>query len=604
MKHTKLLVVALLVVLLASLTMVAMADNTVCTSTLSTNGLHMWVDYTVQSVADCTNEGKVQQVCAYCGAFQYKVTPALGHIWGEYEQVKQPTCVNPGVRQQHCTRVYTDVNGNTVRCPHYNTETIRYEPAATGKHTPVERAAATKPTCVLPGNKALIVCSVCGTVLSDGAAIPALGHNFDGAKWLNTYDGCKDATCKDPGVIGRMCTRDGCGYIEYQTTPKDATHNNGKNWVETIPAKEPTCTTTGCKAFYSCSVCGATKGGEVIPALGHDLNGVAWEPLNDKSIPDCIHGATIVRRCRTCKLAIEKQEVPATGVHTWSEKPILPETKNTCTSDGCTAVYQCIVCGATKGGVATKATGHKWFTVDVKSPTCTEAGYTKTECADCHATNKIVVPATGHSATWVPGPGEDARNGYVTWFLHCSICGHDIASQVVRNGETAPSGTVQTGNVATNKTTTATEKGVTAVAKTETKKTETKKTTTKTSTAKTTTSTAKKAAPKTETKAATTAAVVTAEAPAFAKLSAIKLFKEYDINGVKVTLNDNFTYTAELAEGEIVALFVDEAALAAPAEGNFLALSAEEAAEIPEGFEPTLIAVVKEASLPTAQATK
>lgn len=573
MKHTKLLVVALLVALLACLAVNAMADETVCPT--GVGGLHNWAVKEEGAVpATCTTQGVRLYVCQNtgCGASKVEYTNPLGHAWGEYKQIKDATCSQPGVQQQVCTR-----------CGHYSTENIRYTPAATGKHEYQEIAAGNAATCTVDGMKPLAKCIYCGAIdpSRDGSVAKATGHNFNGVAW----EPKSPASCLAKAKIQRKCLN--CDYYEVQETGELGAHVWGDKPV--IPQKDPTCTATGCKAQYQCSVCGAYKGGEVIDALGHDLNGVAWTVEREST---CVGAGSIVRICRRCLQPIERQAVAANGQHKWTENPIIPGKEATCTTTGCKPQYQCTVCGALKGGEEIPALGHKFSSWTTEPATCTKDGKSYSICSECGHVSVVVIPATGHSATWTP---KEVGNGYVVWALHCGLCNMDLATQVVNNGEKAPSGTVNTGKANVDINYTGISKTeVVETAKKETKKTTTAKKATNTTTAKKATTTA--TAPKTE-------AVATEIPSAELKINVT----EYKVGDVTIKLDfSNFTYTAdaELAEGETVALFVDADALAKPAEGNFVALSAEEATELPEGFVPTLVAIVKEADLPVATASK
>lgn len=580
MKHTKLLVVALLVVLLASLSMVAMADETTCPT--GVNGLHTW-ELTQEIAAGCTTQGTRLYVCknTNCGASKVEYTNPLGHKFTTWTQISEATCAKPGVQQQICER-----------CGHASTETIRYTPAATGKHDYSVQVAAGSPAgCTTDGMKPIIKCSVCGAIdpNNDGSVIKAKGHDIIGKEW----EVLREAHCDTTGIIVKRCWN--CNdIVEKQETPKANDHQ----WNLVVGAKPATCTTDGCKDLQECIWCGAKRpghDGSVVKAFGHDINGVAWEVIKEAT---CATEGVIGRKCKNgCGTWVEKQSTPKNNNHDY--RLIVSGVPATCAANGSKDLYQCFNCGATdpkRDGSAIKALGHIFQDWNTVPATCTTPGYTASACArGCGHINKVTIPATGHSATWLP---VSTSNGYTMYELRCTICKALLASQSVKNGDKAPSGTVNTGkaDVDVNYT------GVTSTKVVETAKNDTKKATTKTSTAKkstNTTNTAKKAAPKTETKAAT---VVTAEVPASAELKFG--VSEYKVGDVDVKLNADFTFEAELAEGQIVALFADADALAKPAEGNFVALSATEATTLPEGFVPTLVAIVTEAELPTAQAAK
>ena len=591
MKHTKLLVVALLVALIACLAMSASADTTTCLSPAATNGQHVWA-YDRTDDPTCTTEGRIIFKCANvgCGETQITYTPAKGHVWGSYQQVKNATCVSDGQMQRVCTV-----------CGHFDTANIKYEPKATGNHNWVLIRDKVNPDCTTNGYKAMYECSVC-KAKTGGDVIPANGHDLDGVAWTVK----KEATCASEGVIVRICRV--CGLeIEKQTTPKSTTHT----WNTIIPQKDPTCTSSGCKKSEQCSVCGITRGGDVIPALGHDLDGVAWTVKKEAT---CASEGVIVRICRRCGLEIEKQNTGKNSNHDW--RVIIPQKDPTCTANGCKAMQQCAICGATKGGDSIPATGHAWAVSHKVEAKCTVDGKTVLSCPKCGGEQTIKVPAIGHSATWAPQAGSNAANGYIIWELKCGICGQVLATQVVMNGDKAPSGTVSTAKAAVDASYTATVKGTVDVAKNTTKTTTTKTSTAKSTTTKTSSASTKTAAAPatTETKKVATVAAVAAPAAELeanqAQLVADKhLYVVKNVAGEEIVLTVNvadgkITVEAALAEGESLVLYANAEAIENPTAENTLVLTANEAVELPEAFANAIVAVVKTESLPTAVAAK
>lgn len=587
MKHTKLLVVALLVALMACLAMSASADTTTCTSPSAVNGQHVWVSYpALDAAATCTTQGRIGFQCANvgCGETNVIYTPATGHVWGAYEQVKNATCVSDGQLQRKCTV-----------CGHYDTANIKYEPKATGNHNWVTIRDAVAPTCTVNGYKKMEECSVCKATRG-GDVVPATGHDVTAVAWTVK----REASCALEGIIVRKCSI--CGAdVETQTVAKTANHS----WKLIIPQKDASCTTDGCKAKYQCEICGAFKGGELIPAFGHDLDGVAWEVKRESS---CALEGIIVRKCRTCGQEIEKQTVAKNSNHSW--QVIIPQKDATCTTTGCKAMQQCEICGATKGGDTIPAKGHVWVENSRTPATCTADGKVVLVCSnDANHKQEIKIPAMGHSATWAPT--GDAANGYLIWELRCSICNQVLATQVVMNGDKAPSGTVNTAKAAVDASYTATAKGTVDVAKATTTKTTTAKSTTKTSSTKS--STAKTAAAPATTAAKT--ATVAAAAPVVLEDNQVQLVADKhlyvvkNVAGEEIVLTVNvkdgkITVEANLAEGESLVLYANTEAIENPTADNTLVLTANEAVELPEAFANAILAVVKTESLPVALAAK
>ena len=81
--------------------------------------------------------------------------------------------------------------------------------------------------------------------------------------WQLQTEQCAAPTCYSEGRMVYMCSY--CYQIKQDFTAKTA-----HTWVITAEAMPATCTMAGKKATEKCSVCGLERGGESIPALGHD----------------------------------------------------------------------------------------------------------------------------------------------------------------------------------------------------------------------------------------------------------------------------------------------------------------------------------------------
>ena len=607
MKHTKLLVVALLVALIACLAMTASADE--C--------LHPTRTQLILLKPTCTTNGVGVYQCLTCGKQLDSFNiPATGvHTWGAPETVAAD-CGNDGYVKRTCTVCgYTDVY-----------QTI----PATGNHTWGTYASAVPPTCTTNGTKEWKKCTVCGKLKTPAPEVwVAPGHDTDGQPWDVII---QEPTCIAEGILGRKCKV--CGaVVETKTAPKG---NHDAGWYSyvkttatlgggyTLPYKAATCTTAGCTAVYQCSICGALKGGETIPANGHKLNGVEWTV---KTGATCAVDGILVRKCSVCGQEVEKQNVGKgkhdAGWYTYNKDTatagsgyILAAKPKTCTVDGCTAVYQCSQCGATKGGEVVKAYGHQidtWTWKDGKETDCTYTGTRLGHCSVCGQADaqSVVVPAYGHSAVWqiekVPTPTEVGNA-----ILKCTRCNKTIGMQILYYGDKLPSGAVNTGAAATSTAKSASTK--TSTAKSASTKTSTAKTTS-TKSASTSASTKTAAAPATtETKKVATVAAVAAPAAELeanqAQLVADKhLYVVKNVAGEEIVLTVNvadgkITVEAALAEGESLVLYANAEAIENPTAENTLVLTANEAVELPEAFANAIVAVVKTESLPTAVAAK
>jgi len=574
MKHTKLLVVALLVALIACLAMAASAEP--CSHPYDK------VTNVGEIKPGCETQGISYYHCNACGAnFEY-TTPALGHAFpATPDETKQASCGVDGYNKYTCTR---------PGCGHVKTVTV----PKSGNHTfTATLDDAIAPTCVASGLKATVVCSVCGAKQGPQASVPALGHDFTNVQWVPV----SASTCQTPGQLARECTRPGCSFKEYMSAPL-VDHKKGENPV--LPGRKATCTVSGCTDIYECIWCGKQIGGKEIPATGHNFNGAVWEVWEK---PTCITNGKLYRACLNNCGTKEFMDAPKVD-HTWSEA-ILPAKAATCTEAGCSEVKQCLVCGKTKGGDVIPALGHDitgwaWKSAD-KTATCTTDGIWHGTCSRCAKGVDQVVPAYGHSAVWqIKEWATPTTNGIAV--LHCTRCNADIATQVVPYGGTYPTGTLSTG---TAKSTAPATTGTAA------KATTTKSTKTTSAKSTSTASTKAAAAPTTETKKVATVAAAPAALEANqAQLVADKhLYVVKNVAGEEIVLTVNvvdgkITVEAKLAEGESLVLYANAEAIENPTAENTLVLTANEAVELPEAFANAIVAVVKTESLPTAVAAK
>lgn len=698
MKHTKLLVVALLVALMACLCINAMADTcsgdyhvgTIKKVDKDGNLFDATTDtYLVKPT--CYQEGLIRYNCSACGNFWNVPVAKTKHSFPDtYNYQKAPTCTEEGYNARKCT---------VAGCGAIEESSKIILPKV--DHQWVTMANVKAPTCETPGCTAIQRCKVCD-LRRGGEPIPAIGHNLNGAIWRALVA----PTCANEGLIGRFCQYDATWTAaenpDYAGQPKcnkggkthDADGADKKYAIETmtvaktdhaaadkvviVKATAPTCEKAGCSAQWSCKKCGATGGGEYVKPLGHDLTAAAWRVLK---APTCAEEGLIGRFCQrsekwtaaenpaydgqtkcdkggktkdvepgdkkyaietksVAKLTGDKNHKKADGSDAWTL--IIPAKPQTCEETGCTEMYQCSVCGATKGGDVKPALGHKWGPwIEDNKASCEKDGQRHRQCQNGALCAKAwaetgeahiqveKVPAYGHRATWYAGTGTPSASNPVLYTLKCDICGTTLATQLVYSAADAPKGTVTTAvgvqaSTASGKVKTASNPAVAKNSATKTGETAAKSTA-KTTSTKSTASTASTktaaaapaaaaAAPAAK-KVATVAAVMAAPAvelePNQAQLVADKhLYVVRNVAGEEIVLTVNIvdgkiTVEAKLAEGESLVLYANAEAIENPTAENTLVLTANEAVELPEAFlNEAIVAVVKTESLPTALAAK
>lgn len=253
---------------------------------------HSWEETVTDPT--CEMAGEKVSVCGTCGAKKEpEVIPALGHDWGEWEVVIEPTSKTEGKAVRICKRcMKQDADEKTI-------------PATTHRHNlvyidPVE------PTCTEPGNIGYWHCKgkadSCGKFFED---------------------------------------RRGITELEESDTVIPISHK----WNQGEVTKEPSCTLEGTRT-YTCQVagCGETRT-EVIEPIGHAQGEPEEVKIQEVSCTRAGY-AYISYRCKNCgeSLHRELKTYPASG-HEWNEGKITREA--TAEAEG-EKLYTCKTCGATK----------------------------------------------------------------------------------------------------------------------------------------------------------------------------------------------------------------------------------------------------------------
>ena len=366
----------------------------------------------------CTTDGYTQITCSNCKeVLTYTIKPALGHKLSEAVTKTEPTCTEEGEKVQTCQR---DGCGYTVS---ERVEALGHDFKSDSKEATCTETGYKREICTREG---------CG-VIRNNVIIPATGHGF--GEWTTT----KEATCVATGMASRTCEK--CDETQEKELPK--TDHSWKMTVikqptetsegiqalicenegcgiekdgsrETIPmlghtysgwsiTKEATCTEDGSRTRSctdaNCAIC--RKLGtvyvqtEVIPATGHDLEGVNWEM---SKIPSCTEEGELSRTCKTCNKKVETMRLQM-AEHTFGAEA---GTQPTCTTDGW-VWPKCTLCGYEDTNAKHKvpATGHTYGKSEyLIEPTCTSEGLIVSVCQNegCKARRMAVAPELPH--TW------------------------------------------------------------------------------------------------------------------------------------------------------------------------------------------------------------
>ncbi len=264
------------------------------------------------------------------------------------------------------------------------------------------------PTCTEPGLTQGSHCDICGEIVEEQKAVPALGHRGGKATCTEqaTCAVCgtkygdplghdyqlhaeQQPTCTENGWYAyQTCKRDGCTYSTYREIQA-----TGHNPVEDAQVA-PTCTEPGLMQGSHCGNCGITLIEQrVIPALGHDPL-----PHEGKAATCTENGWKAYETCKRegCTYSTF-EEILSPGHHEVIDR----EVKPTCTKEGLTQGSHCDVCGTIiRAQTTIAATGHDFetdFTIDVGA-TCTTDGSRSRHCANCDSRiENMAIPALGHS---------------------------------------------------------------------------------------------------------------------------------------------------------------------------------------------------------------
>ena len=412
----------------------------------------------------------VEILCDTCGKVlesYLEETPALGHIWGEWQVTKPATETETGTEIRTC------------ECDSSHTET-RTIPMLEHKHTLtiVEAKAA---TCTEPGNITYWTCSSCGKLFSDAAgrteitrdetvaealghsagiwqlkeeqsasctttghrsyelhcsrcgklldsrddSIPALGHDW--GKWVVT----KEATETEKGFETRSCRRDP-SHTESRSIPEKA----HEHVLMKTDAAAATCTEAGNIAYWSCSGCGKLfsdaeakseidREKTVIAPLGHTAE-AEWRVTETKD-PTCtaMGYKSLQLHCSRCDavLSNRRETILAYG-HDWGDWTVTKEATET--EEGLeTRTCRHDSSHTQTRAIPMKAHVHKLEHMAAAEPSCTVTG--NIEYWKCSGCGKLFADAAGtaelsQEGTLIPAKGHAAEDSWLETTERSSGC--------------------------------------------------------------------------------------------------------------------------------------------------------------------------------------
>ena len=352
--------------------------------TIAATGKHSYGNWVQTKAPTCTTDGEERQECKGCGHAQTRTVPAtghkytskvtaptcteagyttytcscghsyvadevaaLGHNFGPWMVVKEPSCTEGGQERRVCSRCALVENRDTDKTEHQYT------------------AKVTAPTCTEAGYTTY-TCSCGDSYVADEVA--ALGHDF--GDWIVT----KEPSCAEGGQERRVCAR--CGHVETRNIEQIAHQYTTK-------VTAPTCTEAGFTT-YTCATCGDSYVGDEVPALGH-----SWQTTSKEAT--CCEDGLTTHTCSVCG-AVETEVIAANGNHALAYADNKNGVSHTvfCSNSGKTIndneVHNyvdgvCDKCGAKEN------CAHKWNEGEIlKAPTCCATGEKRYTCTACGET--------------------------------------------------------------------------------------------------------------------------------------------------------------------------------------------------------------------------
>ena len=241
------------------------------------------------SPATCTESGWTDHI--YCDVCEEVLEPlqteipALGHDWGAFVTVKEPTCAK-GLKRRTCQR---------AGCGATEEEEIdAISPHVAGDMTTENEKEA---TCTTPYSwDEVTYCSVCGGVMSTQPRETGspLGHYYD---WEGGVEYVKDPTCTEDGEVKYTCQR--CGATVTETIPAGHTPGDPTD-------KAPTCIESGYSGRVFCTECGTVlEAGTEVPSTGTEHNYELHDTDNKPVLIDEENGIyqqmlCFIYRCEYC----------------------------------------------------------------------------------------------------------------------------------------------------------------------------------------------------------------------------------------------------------------------------------------------------------------
>lgn len=350
--------------------------------------VHTYTAWAIITAPSCLSPGLREQHCTFpgCTSTITEQIPPSGHDYGPWQVESLATCTKGEVNVHTCNRCFVSERSTGAPLGHL------FSPWS------LDRV----PTCTQNGLETRS-CSRC--LVTESHSIPALGHTY-GAFVVQT-----PATCTQNGYETRSCGV--CGVIDSRNIP--ASGHLFSPWLTITPA---TCTDSGHRERV-CAVCGVTEIQHPSP-LGH-----AFGPWNTLLAANCTTPGNSSRTCTRC-LIVENRSLKPLG-HAMG--PYILTAPATCAMEG-VKTSTCSRCGValTKSLPKIKHKFSPW-TVSVPS-TCTVKGTQERTCTACGQVENRSLKLAAHQPKnqWIAlrKPTLDQKGLKVKY---CAVCDKIVVRQ-------------------------------------------------------------------------------------------------------------------------------------------------------------------------------
>ena len=336
-------------------------------------------------------------------------------------------------------------------------EIIPVKPAQSCKHENIVVRDVAVPTCETAGFSGNVVCLDCGTIVTPGAEMRPLGHNYS----EETDVVCQKGYCTRNETHYYACSV--CGKIssdpeDTYEIPNTASGQHSFTAVSDVVCEEATCAHDRV-CYAACSVCGMVSDTVTLSVPNTKTNVHDFSVKSTKKLysePDCGNNAWYFYACSVCgQVSLDpadtyEVENTATGTHSFTQPSGHVKCEATCVDDR-VEYARCATCGLVDESkeivVPNTATGIHVYTafsdVVAQRATCTTDEYVYSQCKHCGLINRersLRVMFTALDHTYVDHVCTDCGAAepdyYATYDVSADKNTDDVHAYLYRSGLT------------------------------------------------------------------------------------------------------------------------------------------------------------------------